>query len=379
VQGAGAALVLPAALASVLAMFPEGPDRNRALGVWGAMGALGATVGLLAGGLLTKYVGWQAIFLANLPVGLAAMALAPVWVPQSRAERAERRFDPAGALAVTVGLVVLVYAVSTAPTRGWTNGRTISLFVVVGALLGGFVLAETRGRHPLLRGRLVAGRPVVAANVVGFLLGASFYSFLFVGTLYMQDVLGWSALQTGLTWLIASLSSVALAGLSQQLVTRVGPAPVLAAGMTLMAVGIAWGTGIVVDGRLLTDLAGPLVLAGAGTAFAFIPISVAGLSGVAPRATGIASGLLNTSQQIGGSLGVAIASTVATTHTSSLLRDGLAVPEALTGGFRWAMWVCAGIALTAVPVAALTSRRTVRREAAEVVRAFDPSGSPKSP
>ena len=359
VQGVGAALLLPAALGTVLAIFPEGADRNRALGVWGAMGAMGATAGLLAGGLLTKYVGWEAIFFANLPVGIVAIALAPAWVPATRASETYRRVDPVGALLVTGGLVVLVYTISTAPTEGWVTVRTAVLLAIAIVLVAGFAVAESRSRQPLLRGRLVPGRALVNANVVGFLLGGSFFSFLFVGTLYMQDILGWSALETGLAWLITSVSSVALAGLSQQLVTRLGPAPVMVFGMTLMAAGIAWGTGIVVDGRLLADLTGPLLLVGAGTAFAFIPISVAGLAGVPAAASGVASGLLNTSQQLGGAIGVAVASTVATSHTIGLLGDGVPMPQATTDGFRWAIWVCAAIALAAAPVAACAvDRRT---------------------
>ena len=365
VQGLGAALLLPAALGTVLAIFPEGADRNGALGVWSAMGAMGATAGLLAGGLLTKYVGWEAIFFANLPVGVAAIALAPVWVPATRASAISRRVDPLGALLITGGLVVLVYTISTAPTEGWATLRTASLLAVAVVLIAGFALAENRSRQPLLRGRLVPGRALVNANVVGFLLGASFYSFLFIGTLYMQDILGWSALETGLAWLITSLSSVALAAGSQQLVTRLGPAPVMVVGMTLMAAGIAWGTGIVVDGRLLADLTGPLLLVGAGTAFSFIPISVAGLAGVPAAASGVASGLLNTSQQLGGAIGVAVVSTVATSHTIGLLGDGVPMPQATTEGFRWAIWVCAAIALAAAPVGAIAvdRRRTVLTEA----------------
>jgi MFS family permease len=265
VQGAGAAIVLPAALSIVMNMFPEGAARNKALGLWGAIAASGATVGLITGGLLTRYVGWEYIFFLNVPIGVVVLALAPRVVPESRLETARRRYDPLGALSVTGGLLLLVYA------------------------------------------------------------------FIFIGTLYMQQVLGYSALETGLAWLATSVTSVALAGLSQLLVTRIGAAPVLAAGMAMIAGGMLWATQVIVQGRFWADLAGPFFVVGAGTAFAFIPISIAGLTGVAERDAGLASGLLNTAQQLGGAIGVAVTSTVATSHAGTLLAEGRLPNAALTG------------------------------------------------
>jgi EmrB/QacA subfamily drug resistance transporter len=357
VQGAGAAIVLPAALSIVMNMFTEEAERNKALGAWGGLGAAGATVGLIAGGLLTRYLGWEYIFFLNVPIGLVTLALAPRVVPESRLDTSRRRFDPLGGLTVTAGLFLLVYAISTAPRDGWATAKTISSLLVSAALLVAFVVVESRVEAPLLPLRLVRKRSVAGANAVGFLLGASFFAFIFVGTLYMQQVLGYSALKTGLAWLAASLTSVALAGLSQLLVTRVGAAPILVAGMALIAGGTVWATQVTVFGQFWGDLAGPFFVAGAGTAFAFIPISIAGLAEVAERDAGLASGLLNTAQQLGGALGVAVASTVAASRTATLAAAGRVPAEALTGGFRWALWVCAAIAAVAIPLGYVIPRR----------------------
>jgi MFS family permease len=224
-------------------------------------------------------------------------------------------------------------------------------------LLATFLVVETRVESPLMPLRIFRLRSVAAANAVGLLLGGSFFGFIFVGTLYMQQVLGYSALQTGVAWLAASLTSVALAGLSQIIVTRVSPGPVMAFGMALIAAGILWATQVPVDGHFWSSLAGPFFVAGAGTAFSFIPISIAGLTGVAEREAGLASGLLNTSQQLGGVIGVAIASTVAATHLKTLMAGGDATNVALTGGFQWAFWVCGAIGLLALPTTAVLLRR----------------------
>jgi len=357
VQGLGAAIVLPAALSIVMNMFPEGAERNKALGAWGAVAASGATVGLIVGGLLTRYLGWEYIFFLNVPIGLAALLLAPRIVPESRLDVNRRRYDPFGAFTVTAGLLVLVYALSQAPQHGWGGARTISLLAIAAALVLGFLVIETRAEAPLLPLRIFRLPTVAGANAVGLLLGASFFGFIFVGTLYMQQVLGYSALQTGLAWLAASVTSVALAGLSQALVTRVSAKIVMAVGMGLISGGILWTTAAPVDGTFWHDLAGPFFVAGAGTAFAFIPVSIAGLAGIAAKEAGLASGLLNTSQQVGGAIGVAIASTVAATHFKTLIHSGSTAPAALTGGFQWAFWVCGAVALAAIPITFLLVRR----------------------
>jgi EmrB/QacA subfamily drug resistance transporter len=356
-QGFGAAVVLPAALSIVMNVFPEGAERNKALGLWGGIGAAGATIGLITGGLLTRYVGWEYIFFLNVPIGVAALLLAPRLVPESRLVGARRRFDPLGAVTVTGALLLLVYAISKAPQDGWGSARTVTLLAVSAALLLAFLVVETRVEAPLMPLRIFRLRSVAVANAVGLLLGGSFFAFIFIGTLYMQQVLGYSALQAGVAWLAASLTSVALAGLSQMLVTRISAGPVMALGMALIAGGVLWATQVPVHGHFWSALAGPFFVAGAGTAFGFVPISIAGLAGVAEREAGLASGLLNTSQQLGGALGVAITSTVAATHLKTLLGEGQPANVALTSGFHWALWVCGAIALLALPVTATLARR----------------------
>ncbi|MFL6072002.1 MAG: DHA2 family efflux MFS transporter permease subunit [Mycobacteriales bacterium] len=358
VQGAGAAIVLPAALSIVMNMFAEGAERNKALGLWGGIAAGGGTVGLVAGGLLTRYLGWEYIFFLNVPIGALALALAPRLVPESRLETTRRRYDPLGAFTVTGGLLLLVYAISTAPQDGWGSAKTVGSLVASGALLISFFVVEARVEAPLLPLRMLRSRPVAGANAVGFLLGGSFFGFIFVGTLYMQQVLHYSALMTGFAWLAASLTSMALAGLSQFLVTRIGAGPVLVVGMAMIAVGIALAARAPVHGRFWADLAAGFFIAGAGTAFAFIPMSIAGLTGVADRDAGLASGLLNTTQQLGGAIGVAVASTVAASHAKTLAVAGHAPAAALTGGFQWAFWVTAAVAAVAVPVSLVVPRRT---------------------
>src|SRR5437868_10166312 len=230
VQGLGAAVMLPAALSIVMNMFEEGAERNKALGIWGALGAGGATVGLVAGGLLTRYAGWQYIFYLNVPIGAAALALAPRLVPDSRLATTRRRFDALGAIAGTGGLVLLVDAISQAPQYGWGATRTVALLAASAALLIAFLVIENRAKEPVLPLSIFRLRTVAGANAAGLLLGGSFFAFIFIGTLYMQEVLHYSALQTGVAWLAASLTSIALAGVSQALVTRGGAKIVMAIG-----------------------------------------------------------------------------------------------------------------------------------------------------
>jgi EmrB/QacA subfamily drug resistance transporter len=370
-QGFGAAVVLPAALSIVMNMFPEGAERNKALGLWGGIGAAGATIGLITGGLLTRYVGWEYIFFLNVPIGIAALLLAPRIIPESRLVSARRRFDPLGAVTVTGGLLLLVYAISKAPEVGWGAGRTLMLLAASAVALLAFLVVESRVEAPLMPLRIFRLRTVAAANAVGLLLGGSFFGFIFIGTLYMQQVLGYSALQTGVAWLAASLTSVALAGLSQMLVTRISPGPVMALGMALIGGGALWATQVPVQGHFWSSLAGPFFVAGAGTAFGFIPISIGGLAGVAEREAGLASGLLNTSQQLGGAIGVAIASTVAAGHYKTLIGDGKTVNAALTSGFQWAFWVCGAIGLLALPTVAILRSKATSRGVERAVPALE--------
>ncbi len=374
VQGLGAALVLPAALSTVMNMFPEGAERNKALGIWGGVGALGGTVGLLAGGVLTTYVGWPYIFLFNVPIGVAALVLIPRLIPESRVRAARRRYDPFGAVSITAALLVFVYAISQAPQTGWATPQTVAMLAAGAALLAAFFVIETKVEAPLLPLRLFRIRSVAGSNAAGFLLGASFPTFVFVGTLYMQQVLGFSALATGAAWMTASVTSLACANLSQKLVTRTSPKVVMAIGMTLIGAGILWAAQAPPNGSFWRDLAGPFFVAGIGTAFAFIPISIGALTGVTERDAGVASGLINTSQNLGSVIGVAVVSSIAASHFHTLIHRGYSPAAALTGGFGLAMWVCGLTGLAAIPVVFGLIRR--RRQAPA---AADRPGSPEAP
>ena len=356
VQGLGAAMVLPAALSIVMNMFTEGAERNKALGLWGAIGASGATVGVLAGGALTRYAGWPYIFYLNVAVGGAALLLTRRLVPESRLDGASRRYDPFGAITVTGALVLLVYAISQAPAAGWTAAQTLAMLASAAVLLAAFLVVEARAEAPLLPLRLFRLKSLAGSNAVGFLLGASFYGYIFIGTLYMQQVLGYSAMKTGLAWLVVGATGVVLAGPAQVMVTRASVRLVMAAGMTVTGAGILWATQLPAHGSFWADLAGPFFLTGAVT-WAFVPVSIGALVGVTERDAGVASGLIDSSQQLGGAIGIAVASSVAAAHSRVLIGQGHALTVALNGGFHWALWVSGFTALAAVPAALLVIRR----------------------
>ncbi len=368
IQGIGAAIILPASLSIVMNMFDEGVERNKALGVWGAVGATGATFGVLAGGLLTRYTGWEYIFYLNVPIGVVALALTRRIVPESRLETTRRRYDPLGALTITGGLLLLVYTISQAPNVGWETARTISLAAVSALLLVVFAAIETRVEAPLVPLAIFRLRTLAGANTVSFLLGASFFAFIFVATLYMQQVLGYSPIQTGLAWLATSVTSVAFAGVSQALVTRRSPKLVMAAGMALIGTGLLWAAQSG-HGHYWSSLLGPFFVTGIGTAFAFIPVSIAALAGTQEHEAGLASGLLNTSQQLGGAIGVAVASTVTAAHLKLLAHQGDSAASALAGGLQWALCVCGATALVAVLATLLLVRSNELTEAVEAVTA----------
>jgi EmrB/QacA subfamily drug resistance transporter len=358
IQGLGAALVLPAALSIVTNLFAEGAERNKALGIWGGIGALGGTVGLLAGGILTTYAGWQYIFFFNVPIGVAALILAPRLVPESRVGSARRRYDPFGAVTITAALLVFVCAISQAPQVGWGATQTVTMLAAGAGLLAVFFVVETKAEAPLLPLRLLRLRSVAGSNAVGFLLGTSFITFVFLGTLYMQQVLGFSALVAGAAWMTASVTSLvfALTGISQRLVTRTSPKAVMIFGMALIGAGILWAAQAPPHGSFWCNLAGPFFVAGMGTAFAFVPVSIGALTGVAGRDAGVASGLLNTAQNLGSVIGVAAASSIAASHFHTLIQHGYPAAAALTGGFQSAMWVCALTGFAAIPVAFILIR-----------------------
>ncbi len=356
VQGFGAALITPAALSIITTMFEEGPERNKALGIWGALGGSGAAVGVLAGGVLTKYFGWEWIFFVNVPVGVASFVLALRFVRESRAERVSSP-DWAGAVTVTAGLALLVYAVSKAPDHGWGSGWTASRLAASAILLGAFLLIEARAKDPLMPFHIFRVRTVAGANVAGLLLGAMIFANFFVLTLYVQGVLGWSALRTGVTFIATAGSAVLWAGVAQALVTRLGPKPVMATGFVAMIAALVLYTQIPVDGSYWSNLLPGYLLMGFGLPFAFIPVSIAALAGVSHQEAGLASGLINTAQQIGGAIGVAVASSVAISHFNNLVSTGTSPPAALTSGYQWAFWVMVGVGIVGL-VACLTLIRS---------------------
>jgi len=344
VQGLGAAIISPAALSIVTTTFDEGPERNKALGIWGAIGGSGAAVGVLAGGVLTKYLGWEWIFFVNVPVGALAFALTPRFVRESRSERDSSQ-DVAGAITVTAGLGLLVYAVSKAPDHGWGSGWTLSRLVVAVLLLGAFLAVESRARDPLMPFRIFRVRTVAGANVAGVLLGAVTFANFFLLTLYVQQVLGWSALKTGLTFAATAGTAVLWAGLAQALVTKIGPKTVMAAGFVAMIAGMVWYTQIPVHATFWADLLPGYLLVGFALPFCFIPVSIAALAGVEAHEAGLASGLINTAQQIGGAVGVAVTSSVSLSHFDRLIASHgpSYFPQAFTSGSQWAFWVCVAI------------------------------------
>jgi EmrB/QacA subfamily drug resistance transporter len=364
VQGVGAAIISPAALSIVSTSFEEGAERNKALGIWGALGGSGAAAGVLFGGILTKYLGWEWIFFVNVPVGALVFGLTLPFVPESRAELAERRFDVAGAVTVTSGLALLVYAISKAPDVGWGSSRTILLLVASAALIAAFALIELRTTQPLMPFSIFRIRSLLAANIVGFLLGAVIFANFFVLTLYVQEVLGWSALETGLTFLATAGTTVIWAGVAQALTTRFGPRPVIVIGLLVLAASMGWYTQIPVGGHYWPDLLPAYITFALGLAFAFVPVTIAALAQVAPREAGLASGLINTNQQIGGAIGVAVASTIFISHSKNLLKTGHSPAEALTSGYQWAFWALIALALVGA-LAAFVLLRGTKIEVAE--------------
>jgi EmrB/QacA subfamily drug resistance transporter len=365
VQGFGAAVITPSALSIVMTTFEEGSERNKALGIWGALGGGGAAVGVLAGGVLTKYLGWEWIFFVNVPVGALAFLLAPRFVRESKAER-ETSQDLAGAVAVTSGLAVLVYAVSEAPKYGWESGHTIIGLVVAVALLLAFLVIETRVKDPLMPFRIFRIQTVAGANLTGLLLGTVTFANFFLLTLYVQQVLGYSALKTGITFVATAGTAVLWAGLAQALTTKIGVKPVLAVGFLAMIAGNAWYTQIPTHGSFWSALLPGYLLIGFALPFTFIPVSIAALAGVHRDEAGLASGLINTAQQIGGAVGVAVCSSVSLTHFNHLLsKHGQSYfPQAFTSGTAWAFWVVTGVSVAAL-IASLTMIKSAEIAVAE--------------
>ena len=354
-QGLGAAIISPAALSILTTTFSEGRERNIALGVWGAVGGFGAAAGVLLGGIFTDALSWEWIFFVNIPVALVALALAPILLNESRDARA-KSFDALGAVLVTAGLSSAVFGITQANSYGWTSAKTIGIFVAAALLLGGFLLTESRTQDPLMPFSIFRIKTVSGANVVGFILGTAIFSLFLMLTLYMQEVLGYSAMKTGVAYLAVAGTSIFWAAVASQIVTRVGVKPVLVIGMSLLTVGLLYFTQVSVGGSYLGDLLPGFLIVGVGMSFAFVAISIAALAGIEAKEAGLASGLINTSQQIGGALGIAVLSAVAVAHTNDAVRAGDAVPSALTSGFQAAFWVGAAISAVGVVAAAVLIR-----------------------
>jgi EmrB/QacA subfamily drug resistance transporter len=369
VQGLGAAILSPSALSIITTTFEEGSERNKALGIWGAMGGSGAAVGVLLGGILTKTLGWEWIFFVNVPVGAAVLATTRSIVRESRAGLETRHFDALGAVLITSALSLLVFALTQANRVGWGSAQTIGILVASAVLHVAFIAVELRSQAPLVPlGIFTRLRTLTGANVVSFLVGGLTFAMFFMLSLYMQQVLGLSALQTGAGYLAVALTAIVSAGAAQALVTKAGVKPVMIAGVTLMGLGNLWFTQVSADGSYWVDLLPGFFAIGVGLGFSFVPMSIAALAGVVPQEAGLASGLFNTSQQIGGALGVAVFSTVATNRTSDLLATGESQAAALTSGFTLAFWVAVGFAVLAL---AATLTMIHREELGEV--AVEPS------
>ena len=349
VQGLGAALLSPAALSIVTTTFSDGSERNKALGVWGAVAGSGGAAGVLLGGILTEYVGWEWVLWVNVPIGIAAALLAPRLILESRAEHETRHFD--------VRRRGQRHRRSLAPRlrAGRGAGRRLGLgpddrarWRSPPACSPRSSRIELRSKAPLMPFRIFRNRTLTGANVVGILTGASLFSMFFFISLYMQNVLGFSAIKAGLSYLPLAVSIIIAAGIASQLVTKVGFKPVLALGMLFVSAGLLWFSQISVDGSFLGDVLGPSLLAAVGLGFAFVPQTIAAMSGVADREAGLASGLINTSQQVGGALGLAVLSSVAFSTIGDLAATGNTGPAALTEGYADAFMVGAGIGLLGV-------------------------------
>ncbi len=368
VQGIGGAVVAPATLAIITTTFAEGRERNRALAYWGAMGAVGGSTGVLLGGVLTELLGWQWILFINIPVGVLGAVGAMRFIPRSRRTvSGERHFDMAGALSVTAGLVVLTFAIVRTDVNGWGSAATLLVAGAGLALLAVFVWVERRARRPLVPLRIFASRTLTAANLVVFLLGSSVFAMWYFVSLYLQQVLGYSPIEAGLSFLPMTGAIVIGSTFAGRQAERIGPGKLLTAGMTLIAIGMLLFTRITPDGSYAGDVLLPGVVSTTGIGLAFVPATITAVAGVARSDSGLAGGLVNTARQVGGSLGLAILATLATQRTQDLAGAGGVDASALTGGFHRAFIVGACFAaLGAVTAALLLVRvRHPRQQAAQ--------------
>ena len=373
-QGFGAALITPAALSILVATFTEGRERNIALGAWGAVGGFGAAAGVLFGGILTDYLSWEWIFFVNVPVGVTALVLAPFLLSESLNKQGQG-FDIPGAVLVTAGLSLLVLGVTQGHGWGWDSTRTVAVFAASAASLLAFGVWESRVKDPLVPFSIFRLRTLAAANVVGFILGTAMFAMFLMLTLYMQQVLGYSPLQTGIGYLAVAGTAIIWANVAAAAVTRIGVKPALVFGMSLMTLGLLYFTQVSVDGSYWSDLFPGFLIIGLGLPFAFVPVTIAAVAGTKPQEAGLASGLINTSQQIGGAVGIAILSTIAVSTTTDDLATGTAQPLALTDGFQAAFWAGAAIAFAGVLVSLIfiRGRDLQHQEAPAVKPALEPA------
>ncbi|HYY75062.1 MAG TPA: MFS transporter [Gaiellaceae bacterium] len=368
-QGAAGAILSPSVFSIVSVMFSEGSERNKALGILGAVAGSGAAIGVLLGGVFTQYVGWEWIFFVNIPIGLGALLLVPRYVRESRADGLAKHFDTAGAVTVTGSLMLLVYGLTQSTNAGWASLQTIGVLAGSALLMAAFLAIELRSRSPLVPLGFFRRRTPTGANIVGLGLGTTVFGMFFLLSLYMQQVLGFSAMQAGAAYLAIALTAVVSSGISQALVTRVGVKPILATGMTLLAGGLLYFTQVSPQGSYVGDLLPGFLLVGVGLGFSFVPVSIAALAGIGDREAGLASGLINTTQQVGGALGLAVLATISTTRTENLLASGTEPASALTTGFAAAFWVGAGFALISLAATFLALRKRDLEIPAEVAPA----------
>jgi EmrB/QacA subfamily drug resistance transporter len=362
-QGASAAIMAPTALSLLLTVFPEGSDRNKALGIWGGIGGIGATAGLLIGGPVTEGLGWEWVFFINVPVALALLLLTPRLLPESVDEECVRNFDLAGAFTVTAALVLLIAAISEAPDAGWTDPRILAFLGTSLALLALFIRIEQRSPGPLVPLRIFRSRSLVGGNLVLLTAGMCIDGMLLIVTLYAQEVLGYSTIQFGLMTAVMTVMSVIGAYSAQAVVTKVGSRPVGATGMLLVAVACVLLAQASAQGSYLDDVFFGLLIFGAGLGAAFVASQIAALTGVEERESGLAAGLVDSSFNIGGALGLAILSTVAVARTDAVAGRGEL--QAMTEGFQAAFLVAVGLGLLGLLAAlALLPRSTTQETTA---------------
>jgi EmrB/QacA subfamily drug resistance transporter len=375
-QGLGGAVIAPASLSILTTTFDEGPARNRAVGIWGAMGGAGGAAGVLLGGILTTGLSWRWVLFVNVPIGLVCASLAPRVIGESRAETETRAFDLPGAITVTAGLALLVYALVDAVHAGWGSTATLGRLAGAVVLIAVFLVIESRQRAPLMPFSIFRLRTLRGADTVALLIGMSLFSMFFFISLYMQQVLHYSPLKTGVSYLPLAVGIILAAGGASAAVTRIGYKPVLASGLLLIAGALIWFSRVPASGgSFAADVLGPSLLAAFGLGLSFVPVTIAAMTGTRPHEAGLASGLVNTAQQVGGALGLALLSTIAGSRTHGLVASGHSVTFALTKGFERAFMVGAGFALVGAMLAlVLISSRESRSharaaEGAEVVPA----------